>query len=64
MWELSDQKTSDIAEEYKPCLVLHPEHREDLLLRDGDFHPRGVHLFLSDVRLRRGLAGWIGVVGG
>ncbi|MGE3074063.1 MAG: hypothetical protein AB7N24_12475 [Dehalococcoidia bacterium] len=65
---LRDEERQELAEKYRPCLVLFPEdgelgppYRTDEMahLIGADYHPRPVSLIFNHVRLRRGRAQWL-----
>jgi hypothetical protein len=65
---LPEAKRKELANRYRPALVIFPEdpelgppYRTDEMahLLGADYHPRSVNLILNHVRLRRGRAQWL-----
>jgi len=62
MWKLNYETAAELADKYKPCLVLFPEHSPSLTETETDFYPRSVELFLEQVRLGKGAKNWFKLV--
>jgi hypothetical protein len=65
---LSNAVRRELADRYRPCLILFPEdpelgppYRADERAGDqgADYHPRAVEIFLDHARLRRGHTQWL-----